>query len=172
MAKSADYKPFPGVVCEYLRNLRISRAKALVDRDLAFDQRDQLRYQISKMREDDPKRTAKEAECFRVEEHIRELAATLKYLEGEKDRAVEEADEGKLWSSAKVEIPTEVLAPKEPKAAKGDDGDHADEQDDPDQTSFDARPVGEAGTPAPVKSDEPLPKRKRGRPRKNVDVRS
>lgn len=165
MAKPKDYVAFPAVVCEYLRNLRDERARAQEQRRQAFKQRDQLRFAISKMDALDPKRMEKEAECWRIEERIRILGVSLSWLEDEKDRAIEEADQGKLWKSAEVTVPPELLAPKAPKDDDEDGEDESDE-DDPDQETFDSRPIGEAGTPAPVKSDEPAPKRKRGRPRK------
>lgn len=173
MAKAKDYVAFPAVVCEYLRNLRVERAQAQEQRRQAFKQRDQLRFAISKMGEADPKRVEKEAECWRIEERIRILGVSLSWLEDEKDRAIDEADQGKLWKSAEVSVPPELLAPKAPKD-DDEDGEDEAEEDDPEQATFDARPIGEAGTPKPVKSDEPPPteKRKRGRPRKNAEAKA
>jgi len=123
--KSAEYKPFPGVVCERIRNIVKAREKAIAKRKELFQTRDVLRAEIFDLDKDDGGRAKKEAEAFRVMNSIEDLGITIKWYADQLAEAVEKADEPGLFEDAAPKPPKDLFVPKPPKHAEESEQDAA-----------------------------------------------
>lgn len=102
----ADHQPFPGLVCQYIRNLVKARRKCQSEREQTFEERDEASRQIGEALMASKPTEPHEAEYGRAVMRLDILAQRLKYLEGELDKAIESADEPELpFKTPKVDIP-------------------------------------------------------------------
>jgi hypothetical protein len=101
-----EYEPFPGLICAYIRNIVKARRKAQSEREQAFEERDEATRKIGEAMMGQEPTEPHEAEYGRAVMRLDVLAQRLKYLEGELDKAIENADEAELpFKTAKLDIP-------------------------------------------------------------------
>lgn len=129
MSKKTAYKPFPGVVCQRIRNLNQLISEVGERRKAAFEARDAA---LSNKHECGEAETTKLARFAQDHSDAIELIDTLekqqKWLRSELSKTIKQADQDELFDSADVTLP--LFTEK----------DQADEDD---------RPVGEARVESP-----------------------
>lgn len=128
MAKKQDYKPFPGVNCQRIRNLQALITATEKSRDDSFAARDHALDQIHACGAAEAEKLARlrgdhsVAVCD-IESH----AKTIKWARKELASTIENADEASLFDNADIEVPDWDAE------SKADDGD--------------TRPIGEPAAP-------------------------
>jgi hypothetical protein len=105
--KAQEYKPFPAIACQRIRNLMAAKAKTDADRKSMFDARDHAKEELGKL--DDgggsAKRKSLEADYGKACLEIDRLASTAKWLNSELRTTVEKADEPGLFDTAEISVP-------------------------------------------------------------------
>lgn len=135
-----EFTPFPGVVCQRLRNLVDLKKGAIKKRQDLFDERDNAEETLnSTPSTNESERSKWQAKYGQCVLDINRWNKAIRNIENQVDELVEKADEPGLFDEAKVHIDEFFEKAK----AKAD----ADDDEDPDQTRIpgtekDTRPVG------------------------------
>lgn len=130
-----EHKPFPGLICQRLRNLVKAEKEAEGRRQDLFDTRNNAEQELINTESSDKKtREHWQAEYGRCVLEIKRWDKAIAAIRNDKNELIEKADEPGLFDEAEVHI-SEFMDRVTAKPAKKDD-------EDPDQTTIDTRPVG------------------------------
>lgn len=128
------YSPFPGVVCQRLRNLVKAEREAASKRQDLFDARDHAEQELANVPAVGSKDIQRyQAEYGRCVLEIRRWDKAIAAIRNDKNDLIEQADHPGIFDDAEVHI-SEFMDRTKPSSRTP--------PDDPDQTTIDTRPVG------------------------------